>query len=119
MDIGLGDNEDRLERCDLAGIARVESVGRADPTAPKLAKLSFLEIVKGEPREGGPVPVRLRGGRAGDETGPALGDAWSDWWDYPAGHTVMTHLAWNSREGVYRTAEPGAVWEVHARRARG
>jgi hypothetical protein len=115
MNIGPRDSEDRLEHCDLAGIARVESVGRADSTAPKLAKLTFLEIVKGEPREGH-VLVRLRGGRAIDEIGAAMWGAWSDWWDYPAGHFVMTHLVWSAREGVYRTAWPGAVWEVQAQR---
>jgi hypothetical protein len=95
--------EQMLERCDLAGVARVVSVGRARPDSPNLARLAFLRVVKGELREaGGFVHVRLQGGVS----------AWSDWWDYPVGATVMTHLDWNGAEEVYHTTWPGAVSEL-------
>jgi hypothetical protein len=101
--------EQMLQRCDLAGIARVVSVGRDSPDAPNLARLSFVRIVKGVLREsGGVVCVRLHGGFA-----PRPDDgAWSDWWDYPIGATVMTHLDWNGPEALYETTWPGAVREV-------
>ena len=93
-----------LERCDLAGVARVLCVGRASPDSPNLARLEFLRVVKGEKREAdGVVEVRLRGGGA---------LAWSDWWDYPLGAVVMTHLDWNGAEEVYQTTWPGAVQEI-------
>jgi hypothetical protein len=97
-----------LERCDLAGVARVVSVGRATPDSPNLARLAFLRVEKGEPRESdGIVEVRLHGGG-----GYA---AWSDWWDYPVGAVVRTHLDWNGAEEVYLTTWPGAVREVSER----
>jgi hypothetical protein len=103
--------EQMLERCDLAGVARVVSVGRACPGSPNLAKLVFLRTVKGELREAdGFVLVRLHGGGAPRLEG-GLG-AWSDWWDYPVGATVLTHLDWNGAEEVYQTTWPGAVSEL-------
>jgi hypothetical protein len=109
--------EEMRERCDLAGLARVVSVGRATPTSPNLARLAFVEIHKGGVRDAqGPARyahVRLHGG-AGTANGlPVLG-GWSDWWDYPAGEMVVTHLDWNERDGVYETTWPGAVWEARA-----
>jgi hypothetical protein len=103
--------EQLLERCDLAGAARVVSVGRDSPDSPNLARLVFLRTVKGELREdAGFVHVRLHGGGAPQyEAGFA---AWSDWWDYPVGATVMTHLDWNGAEEVYQTTWPGAVSEL-------
>jgi len=103
--------EQMLERCDLAGVARVVSVGRASPHSPNVARLAFLRVVKGELREaGGFVDVRLHGG------GPARREgglsAWSDWWDYPVGATVMTHLDWNGADEIYQTTWPGAVSEI-------
>jgi hypothetical protein len=97
-------HDEMLERCDLAGVARVVSAGRASADSPKFAKLAFVRILKGAPpAEGGLAHVRLRGG------GPA---SWSDWWDYPVGALVRTHLDWSGPEGVYETAWPGAVSEV-------
>jgi len=103
--------EQMLERCDLAGIARVVSVGRASPYSPNLATLVFLRTVKGHVREvGGFVHVRLHGGGAPRLAGGLA--AWSDWWDYPVGAVVMTHLDWNGAEEVYHTTWPGAVSEI-------
>jgi hypothetical protein len=103
--------EQMLERCDLAGVAQVVSVGRQSPDSPNLAKLSFVRIVKGVLRErDGFVHVRLRGSAPrslGGVPGP-----WSDWWDYPVDATVMTHLDWNGAEAVYQTTWPGAVLEI-------
>jgi len=101
--------EQMLDRCDLAGIARVVSVGRASPDSPNMAKLLFLRPVKGTPPEGF-VQVRLHGGGA-PRAGTGL-VGWSDWWDYPVGALVMTHLDWNGAEAVYQTTWPGAVREV-------
>ena len=108
--------EQLLQRCDLAGVARVVSVGRASPDSPNLARLVFLRTIKGELREAdGLVHVRLHGGGAPRrETDLA---AWSDWWDYPVGATVLTHLDWNGAEEVYQTTWPGAVREVDGDRA--
>ena len=36
--------EQMMERCDLAGVARVVAVGRASSDAPTLAKLVFLKF---------------------------------------------------------------------------
>jgi hypothetical protein len=60
--------------------------------------------------------VRLHGGGA-----PRLEDglgSWSDWWDYPVGAAVMTHLDWNGPEALYQTTWPGAVWEFEQEVAR-
>jgi len=103
--------EHMLQRCDLAGVARVVSVGRASPDSPNLARLVFLRTVKGEAREaGGFVRVRLHGGGAPRVEGGHL--VWSDWWDYPVGAVVMTHLDWHAAEQVYHTTCPGAVDEL-------
>jgi hypothetical protein len=103
--------EQMLARCDLAGIARVVSVGRDSPDSPNLARLAFVRIVKGVLREqGGVVCVRLHGGVA-PQPEAVLG-AWSDWWDYPVGATVMTHLDWSGPDSLYQTTWPGAVSEV-------
>ena len=103
--------EQMLERCDLAGVARVVSVGRDSPESPNIAKLTFVRIVKGALRErDGFVYVRLHGGGAPRQEGGLI--AWSDWWDYPVEATVMTHLDWNGPEEVYQTTWPGAVWEI-------
>ena len=102
--------EHMLQRCDLAGVARVVSVGRASPESPNLARLVFLRTVKGEAREaGGFFRVRLHGGGAPRVSGHS---AWSDWWDYPVGAVVMTHLDWNAAEQAYHTTCPGAVEEL-------
>lgn len=106
--------EQMLERCDLAGVARVVSVGRASPDSPNLAKLLFLRVTKGTPREGF-VHVRLHGGGAARAEGNVIG--WSDWWDYPEGALVTTHLDWNGAEEVYQTTWPGAVSEMVESRA--
>ena len=106
--------EQILARCDLAGLARVVAVGRASLDSPNLAKLAFLRVVKGAPPErDGLVCVRLHGG-----TGRDGGHGWSDWWDYPVGALVMTHLEWNGADQVYETAWPGAVVEVEGAVAR-
>ena len=107
--------EQMLERCDLAGVARVVAVGRDSPESPNLAKLEFVHIVKGTPRlregsDDGFVYVRLHGGGASRHADTLV--AWSDWWDYPIGAAVMTHLDWNGPEQVYQTTWPGAVQEV-------
>ena len=104
------------ERCDLVGVARVVAVGRASPDSPRLAKLRFVQVVKGDARSrGGFVYVRLRGGAAAPiETGLA---SWSDWGDYPVGALVETHLDWNGPEDLYQTTWPGAVVEVVAQGA--
>lgn len=109
--------EQMLERCDLAGVARVVAVGRDSPQSPNLAKLEFLHIVKGALRErdgfiDGFAYVRLHGGGAPRQDGTLA--AWSDWWDYPVGATVMTHLDWNGPEELYQTTWPGAVRETDA-----
>jgi hypothetical protein len=109
--------EQMLERCDLAGVACVVSIGRASHDSPNLAKLTFVHVVKGAPRErDGFVYVRLHGGGAPRHDGSLV--AWSDWWDYPVGTTVMTHLDWNGPEEVYETTWPGAVSEVEGDVAR-
>ncbi len=103
--------EQMLERCDLAGVAQVVSVGRKTPDTPNLATLSFVRIVKGAPPErSGFVFVRLRGRAASPQDD--FEGAWSDWWDYPVGATVLTHLDWNGSEAVYQTTWPGAVVEL-------
>jgi hypothetical protein len=100
-----------LDRCDLAGVATVVSVGRESADSPNLAKLSFVRIVKGALRQrDGFVYVRLRGSAMQPLDGPQGG--WSDWWDYPVGAIVMTHLDWNGPEAVYQTTWPGAVLET-------
>jgi hypothetical protein len=102
--------EQMLERCDLAGFARVVAIGRASPDLPNLAKLAFVRIIKGPPRDrDGFVYVRLHGGAAARRGG---GFGWSDWWDYPVSALVMTHLDWNGPDEVYETTWPGAVSEV-------
>jgi hypothetical protein len=109
--------EQVLERCDVAGVARVISVGRESPDSPNLAKLAFVEVVKGAPRErDGFVYVRLHGGRVERPDGSLI--AWSDWWDYPVGALVMTHLDWNGPDEVYVTTWPGAVREVEGEMAK-
>lgn len=96
--------EQLLERCDLAGVARVVTVGRASADSPNLARLSFVDVVKGGLRtRDGLVHVRLRGG----------GGALTDWWDYPVDAMVMTHLDWNGPDEIYETTWPGAVWELN------
>ena len=107
--------EQMLERCDLAGLARVVTVGRASSDAPAVAKLVFTRIVKGAQRDrGGFVYVRLhRGGAADHDVARSLG-GWSDRRDYPIGGMVMTHLDWNGPDEVYETTWPGAVKVVEA-----
>ena len=111
--------EQMLERCDLAGVARVVSVGRISSDAPTLAKLVFLKIAKGASRQtGGFVHVRLHG-RARPPLDSASGlTAWSDWRDYRVGAVVMTHLDWNGPDEIYETTWPGAVREVDAAMAK-
>jgi hypothetical protein len=93
-------SHEAADRCDLAGIARVVSVGRASAEAPSLVRLAFERVVTGAARTSdGLVLVRRRGGPA----------AWSDWWEYPVGARVLTHLVWREAEGAYATAWPGAV----------
>ena len=108
--------EQMRDRCDLAGVARVVAVGRASPDSPNLVKLLFVRVSKGIVRDSaGFVYVRLHGGGAPTlETGLA---SWSDWWDYPVGADVETHLDWNGPEQVYQTTWPGAVVEIDADRA--
>ena len=107
--------EQLLDRCDLAAIAHVVSVGRASPDSPNLAKLRLVEAVKGEARvdRSGCVYVRLHGGAAAAEIGEGDLAAWSDWWDYPVGAAVLAHLDWNGPDAVYQTTWPGAVREVN------
>ena len=108
--------EQMRDRCDLAGIARVVSVGRASADSPNLAKLLFVRIGKGVLRErGGFVYVRLHGG-AGPRVESELA-SWSDWWDYPVGALVETHLDWSGPEELYQTTWPGAVAEIAERAA--
>jgi hypothetical protein len=108
-----------LERCDLAGVARVVSVGRTTVDSPNLAKLVFLKAVKGAPRErGGFVYVRLRGGPTPFVDGVGDLAAWSDWRDYPIGGTIMTHLDWNGPEDLYQTTWPGAAHIIDAEMAK-
>ncbi len=106
-----------MDRCDLAGVARVVFVGRATPNSPIMAKLVFLQVLKGAPRErAGFVHVRLKGGtppRA--ENGHV---AWSDGHDYRIGAAVLTHLDWNGPDENYLTTWPGAVQEVAVEKAR-
>ena len=102
--------EELLERCDLAGVARVVSVGRATPTSPNIARLDFVRLYKGEAGPGY-VHVRLHGGALTADGRPVLG-GWSDWWDYPVGALVETHLDWNTGREVYETSWPGAVSEI-------
>jgi hypothetical protein len=111
--------EQMMERCDLAGVARVVSVGRSSSDSPAHARLVFLKIVKGASRErGGFVHVRLHG-RANASSDSASGlAAWSDWRDYPVGATVLAHLDWNGPDEVYETTWPGAVREVDAAMAK-
>jgi hypothetical protein len=111
--------EQMMERCDLAGVARVISAGRASSDSPALARLVFLKVLKGVSREhGGYVHVRLHG-RAKSSLESASGlAAWSDWRDYPIGATVMAHLDWNGPDEVYETTWPGAVREVDVARAK-
>ena len=109
--------EQMLDRCDLAGIARVISVGRPHLDSAPVAKLIFVRTVKGAPRErGGFVYVRLHGTAAPRIDG-GLG-SWSDWRDYPVGGLVMTHLDWSGPEEVYQTTWPGAVGVLDEQMAR-
>ena len=102
--------EQMLERCDLAGAARVVAVGRANADSPALAKLVFTRIAKGVQRDrGGFVYVRLHGGGWSFSDGPGGLASWSDRRDYPVGAMVMTHLDWNGPDEVYQTTWPGAV----------
>jgi hypothetical protein len=95
--------EQLLARCDLAGAARVVAVGRASADEPNLATLSFESVARGPAQAcEGYVYVKLRGD----------GGAWTDWWDYPVGALVMTHLDWSGPDGLYQTTWPGAVWEL-------
>ena len=109
--------EQVLARCDLAGIARVVSVGRATGNSSPVAKLVFLRIVKGAARErGGFVHVKLNA--AG---GPRAENGlvnWSDRADYKVGATIMTHLDWSGPEEVYLTTWPGAVAPASVEAAR-
>jgi hypothetical protein len=111
--------EQMMERCDLAGVARVISVGRASQDSPAVARLVFLKIMKGASRErGGYIHVRLHGRKKPTiETAAGLA-GWSDWRDYPIGATIMAHLDWNGPEEVYETTWPGAVREIDAARAK-
>ena len=107
--------EQMLERCDLAGTARVVAVGRASSDAPTVAKLVFTRIVKGAQRDrGGFVYVRLHGGASSNPEGAGGLGAWSDRRDYPIGGMVLTHLDWNGPDEVYETTWPGAVKLIEA-----
>ncbi len=110
-------SEQMLDRCDLAGIARVVSVGRATVNSPVVARLVFLQVLKGVPRErSGFVHVRLKDGA------PIRLDnglvTWSDMRDYRTGAAVMTHLDWSGPDEHYLTTWPGAVVEVAVEKAR-
>jgi len=106
-----------MDRCDLAGVARVVSVGRATPNSPIIAKLVFLQVMKGAPRErGGFVQVRLKGGAASRADNGFV--TWSDGQDYRIGAAVLTHLDWSGPDEVYLTTWPGAVQEVAVEKAR-
>ena len=107
--------EELLDRCDLAGLARVISAGRATPNSPNIAELDFVRLYKGGAPER-PVHVRLHGGAHNADGLPVLG-SWSDWWDYPVGALVETHLDWNSDGQVYETTWPGAVSLIDRDRA--
>jgi len=106
-----------MDRCDLAGVARVVSVGRATPNSPIVAKLVFLDVLKGAPRErAGFVHVRLKSGTpARAENGLV---AWSDGQDYRIGAAVLTHLDWSGMDEHYLTTWPGAVQQVAVETAR-
>jgi hypothetical protein len=108
--------DEMLDRCDLAGIARVVSAGRESAGAPMLVKLAFLGVTKGAVRDAQGRParfafVRLHGGMGQSDDGAPILGGWSDWWDYPVGATVTTHLDWSDVAGAYETTWPGAVWE--------
>ena len=106
-----------LDRCDLAGVARVVSVGRATLNSPVVAKLVFLQVLKGAPRErGGFVHVRLKGGMAPRSENGLV--SWSDGHDYRAGAAVLTHLDWSGPDEHYLTTWPGAVVEVAVEKAK-
>ena len=112
MAVGPLSAEELLDRCDLAGVARVISVGRATSSSPNIAELDFVRFYKGSaPNDGGRVRVRLHGG-AHAADGRLVRGSWSDWWDYPAGALVETHLAWNAARQVYETSWPAAVSEI-------
>ena len=98
-----------LDRCDLAGLARVEAIGRDPPQA----RLRFVDLVKGAPQAvqglaSDEALVARQGGLRFAADGSRVSVGWSDWWAYPEGATVMTHLVWNEAKGVYETCE-GAV----------
>lgn len=100
--------EQLLERCDLAGVARVVSVSRARANAPPVARLVFLRVTKGAARErSGFVHVRLKGGAALRAENGLV--SWSDRTDYKIGATISTHLDWSGPDEVYQTTWPGAV----------
>jgi hypothetical protein len=103
--------EQLLDRCDLAGVARVVSVGRANANSPQVAKLVFLRVTKGDARvRGGFVHVRLK---VGDATRAENGFvSWSDRTDYKVGATISTHLDWSGPDELYLTTWPGAVAPV-------
>lgn len=100
--------EQLLDRCDLAGVARVVSVGRANTSAHPVAKLVFLRVTKGDARErGGFVHVRLKTGTAPRAEGGLV--SWSDRTDYRVGATVSIYLDWSGPDELYLTTWPGAV----------
>ena len=109
--------EQLIERCDLAGVARVVSIGRANLNAPPVAKLVFLRVTKGAARErGGFVLVKLK-----SETAPRAENglvSWSDRADYRIGATISTHLDWSGPDELYLTTWPGAVAPVAIEAAR-
>lgn len=106
-----------LDRCDLAGVARVVSVDRASPNSPIVAKLAFVQVLKGDPRQrGGFVHVRLKRGAAPvAENGLVV---WSDGFDYRVGSMLMTHLDWSGPDEHYLTTWPGAVAHIAVEKAR-
>ncbi len=111
--------EQMMERCDLAGVARVVAVGRASSDAPTLAKLVFLKFVKGASRQGGGfIHVRLHGRPLSSLDSASGLTGWSDRRDYRVGAVVMTHLDWNGPDEIYETTWPGAVREVDAAMAK-
>ena len=110
-------HEQLLERCDLAGIARVVSVGRASANAPPVARLVFLRVTKGAARErGGFVHVRLKVGAAARAENGLV--SWSDKTDYRIGATISTHLDWSGPDELYLTTWPGSVAPVAVEAAR-